>query len=339
MQFPKRTITFNDMILRSFLIPVVISVLYAIAVQYCFRIESLKELGLGMTYGGIFILPFLIGVISCYSAEKTKPRSVFFHIFFPWLPTIVSMLFALLVNFEGMICLIMGLPIYLVLSSLGGIAVAIWFYIFPENRMNLLAAFGILSLPLVTGYFETFWDLPNEIRFVETKISIESTPETIWKNIIRIPELEKTEDGFFYTMGFPRPVEATLSHEGIGGVREAKFEKGLVFYETITEWNPGRKLKFEIQADPNLTPLTTLDPHVVPGGIYFDALQGEYELEYNKILKNNKKENVVLHLRSKYRLSTHFNFYASLWGDFLMRDIQNSILRILKRRIEGNGIE
>ncbi|MCG6168507.1 SRPBCC family protein [Leptospira sanjuanensis] len=321
--------------LRSFLIPVVISVLYAIAVQYCFRIESLKDLGLGMTYGGIFILPFLIGLISCYSAEKSKSRTVLFHIFFPWLPTIVSMLFALLVNIEGMICLTMGLPIYLVLSSLGGIAVAIWFYIFPENRTNLLAVFSLLSLPLVTGYFETFWDLPNEIRIVETKITIESTPEKIWKNIVRIPELEKTEEGFFYSMGFPRPVEATLSHEGIGGIREARFEKGLVFYETITEWKPERRLKFEIQADPNLTPLTTLDPHVVPGGIYFDALQGEYELEYNENLKYPGKKTVVLHLRSKYRLSTHFNFYASLWGDFLMRDIQNSILRILKRRMEG----
>ncbi|WP_240631061.1 hypothetical protein [Leptospira kmetyi] len=325
--------------LRSILLPAVLPALYALGIQWIIRIESLKDFGLTMAYGGVFLFPFVIGVLSAYGAEKEKPKSILFHIFFPWIPTVFSLLFAILVDWEGMICLIMGLPIYLVLSSLGGIAVAIWFYIFPENRMNLLAAFGILSLPLVTGYFETFWDLPNEIRFVETKISIESTPETIWKNIIRIPELEKTEDGFFYTMGFPRPVEATLSHEGIGGVREAKFEKGLVFYETITEWNPGRKLKFEIQADPNLTPLTTLDPHVVPGGIYFDALQGEYELEYNKILKDNKKENVVLHLRSKYRLSTHFNFYASLWGDFLMRDIQNSILRILKRRIEGDGIE
>lgn len=322
------------MILRSFLLPVIVSVLYAIAVQYCFRIESLKDWGLGMTYGGIFILPFLIGVISSYSSEKAKPRSVFFHIFFPWLPTIVSVFFALLVNFEGMICLIMGLPIYLVLSSLGGIAVAIWFYVFPENRTNLLALFGILSLPLVTGYFETHWKLPNEIRFVETQITIESTPEKIWKNVIRIPELEKTEDGFFYSMGFPRPVEATLSKEGIGGIREAKFEKGLFFYETITEWNSHHRLKFEIQADPNLTPLTTLDPHVVPGGIYFDALQGEYELEYNKNIKYDQNQAIVLHLRSKYRLSTHFNFYASLWGDFLMRDIQNSILRILKRRIE-----
>ncbi|WP_243394665.1 hypothetical protein [Leptospira adleri] len=322
--------------LRSLAAPALFSVLYATTVQYLIRIESFKNLGITMAYGGVFILPFLIGLISVYWAEREKTRSIFFHIFFPWLPTTISMFLSFLVNWEGMICLIMGLPIYLVLSSVGGIAVGIWFYIFPKNRMNLLGALGILSLPLVSGYLESHWDLPNEIRFVETSIRIEATPEKIWKNIIRIPELEKTEHGFFYTMGFPRPLEATLSRDGVGGIREAKFEKGLLFYETITEWKPLRRLKFEIKADPNLTPLTTLDTHVVPGGPYFDALQGEYELEYLQNADPTEKQNVVLHLRSKYRLSTHFNFYASLWGDFLMRDIQNTILRILKKRMENS---
>ncbi|WP_185908043.1 hypothetical protein [Leptospira weilii] len=96
-------------------------------------------------------------------------------------------------------------------------------------------------------------------------------------------------------------------------------------------------MKFEIKADPNLIPITMLGSHVVSGDAYFDALQGEYELEYNEILNYKEKRTAVLHLRSKYRLSTRFNFYASLWGDFLMRDIQNSILNILRRRIEGAG--
>ncbi|EMY13774.1 hypothetical protein LEP1GSC043_3797 [Leptospira weilii str. Ecochallenge] len=294
-------------------------------------------MGLTMAYGGVFVLPFVIGVITAYLSEKEKPRSILFHIFFTWIPVILSMVFAMHVGWEGSICIIMGLPIYLVLSSMGGMVVAIWFHVFPNNKINLFAATAILSLPIVSGYFESYWDLPNEIRFVETKIVINATPEKIWKNIIRIPELEKSEDRFFYAMGFPRPIEATLSREGIGGVRRARFERGLIFYETITQWERDRKLQFEIQADPELTPLTTLDPHVVPGGIYFEALQGEYELEYNEILNKQKKRKVVLHLRSKYRLSTRFNFYASFWGDFLMRDIQNSILRILKKRIEAAG--
>lgn len=129
-------------------------------------------------------------------------------------------------------------------------------------------------------------------------------------------------------MGFPKPVEATLSHDGVGGIREAKFERGLMFLETITVWEENKRLIFTIKSDPEKTPLTTLDPHVVVGGDYFDTLLGKYEIE---ILDNNT---IRLHLESKFRISTRFNFYAHLWSDFLMRDIQENILRVIKERCE-----
>jgi hypothetical protein len=39
-----------------------------------------------------------------------------------------------------------------------------------------------------------------------------------------------------------------------------------------------RKLGFTIKADPNLTPLTTLDEHVTVGGAFFDVMSGTYEI-------------------------------------------------------------
>jgi len=65
------------------------------------------------------------------------------------------------------------------------------------------------------------------------------------------------------------------------------------------------------------------------GGPYFDVLEGTYRIE-----RLNDRQ-VLLHLSSKHRLSTRFNFYAGLWTDFIMRDIQRNILRIIKRRCEA----
>jgi hypothetical protein len=79
---------------------------------------------------------------------------------------------------------------------------------------------------------------------------------------------------------------------------------------------------------PESVPPTTLDKHVVVGGRYFDVLRGTYWIEP---LSDNT---VVLHLSSTYRLSTRFNFYAGLWASFLMRDIQNTILAVIKQRCE-----
>jgi hypothetical protein len=58
------------------------------------------------------------------------------------------------------------------------------------------------------------------------------------------------------------------------------------------------------------------------------VLEGEYELEP---LPDGA---VLLHLRSRHRVSTHFNFYATLWTDFIMSDVQGYILSIVRDRAE-----
>lgn len=58
------------------------------------------------------------------------------------------------------------------------------------------------------------------------------------------------------------------------------------------------------------------------------ALRSNYRIE--QVSENQ----VILHLSSRHRLSTRFNFYAGLWTDFIMRDIQGNILRIIKNRSE-----
>ncbi len=65
------------------------------------------------------------------------------------------------------------------------------------------------------------------------------------------------------------------------------------------------------------------------GGPYFDVLRGEYRLEPAGDGK------VRLRLASEHRLSTHFNAYASVWTDGIMRDVQELILGVIKRRCEG----
>ena len=60
-------------------------------------------------------------------------------------------------------------------------------------------------------------------------------------------------DSWTRRIGFPRPVEATLLHEGIGGV---------LFLQTVTRWEPHRNLAFTIRASTAPIPPATLDKHV-----------------------------------------------------------------------------
>ena len=45
---------------------------------------------------------------------------------------------------------------------------------------------------------------------------------------------------------------------------------------------------------------------------------------------------VILHLASDQRLSTRFNFHSHFWTEYLMADLQNYILKIIKRGCEVN---
>ena len=69
------------------------------------------------------------------------------------------------------------------------------------------------------------------------------------------------------------------------------------------------------------------------GGPYFDVLEGSYKIE------RAEEGKVKLHLSSVHRLSTRFNFYSGVWTDFIMRDIQNSILEVIKHRCQDGSSE
>lgn len=85
---------------------------------------------------------------------------------------------------------------------------------------------------------------------------------------------------------------------------------------------------FSIRANTFDIPSTTLDEHILIGGKYFDVLDGTYELE--KLGENKYR----LHLYSNFKMNTTFNFYSGLWGKIIMKDIQNNILKIEKKRAE-----
>jgi hypothetical protein len=70
---------------------------------------------------------------------------------------------------------------------------------------------------------------------------------------------------------------------------------------------------------------------VTIGGRYFDTLHGEYRIE------PRPGGGTILHLVSRHRLSTTFNFYARIWTDAIMQDIQENILVVIRNRCERRG--
>jgi hypothetical protein len=285
-----------------------------------------------MSIAFLTLLPFSMGFITIAFQARRIRVGILKQIFEPWIAVLAAIAACALALWEGAICIVMLMPIALVCSSLGGLAAG--FVVsrhHPRTAMLSIVLVGVL--PIAIAPVEKNLVAQADIRSVESSIEIHSDTTTIWNNIERVPAIAPQElpPSWNRTIGFPRPIEATLDHEGIGGVRHATFAGGVLFIETIDVWDPLRRLGFSIHADSKSIPPTTLDEHVTIGGPYFDVLHGEY------ILEPVSPDVVRLRLVSRHRVSTDFNWYARLWTDAVMRSVQESILYVIKNRCEGRS--
>ncbi|WP_051718909.1 hypothetical protein [Hymenobacter sp. IS2118] len=315
-----------------FLLAIGVGLVYAFAARFFFvagTFRTIFDFGL-LSWGFLLLMPMALGAITAYFIPATASK-MWRMLWAPYLVVFCFLLSALLFHLEGMICVLIITPLYLVMSFLGAL-----FYINltkkspkRDNKTLVVAAFALL--PFVAGPLENQLTNPDDFRQVENTILINAPAAVVWQHIIRVAPIQAQDLGhsIIDDIGFPRPVEATLTREGVGGVRHATFERGVEFIETVYEWVPLQRLSFSIVPNTATIPPTTFDEHVIVGGRFFDVLRGTYELQP----ASPGRTRLVLH--SRQRLSTHLNWYAGLWTRFVMSEIQGRILTVLKRRCEA----
>jgi hypothetical protein len=284
-----------------------------------------------MSLGFVFFMPFALGCTAVYIVEIKRPQRVRTWIWLPWLSLLAALGGTLIALLEGLICIVMFLPIGMLLASIGGLVGGLAARYVRSRRAQSLTMVCILILPFLTAPWEKQVFYGWETRQVENVVDIQAPSEVVWRNIERVRAIRRDElpSSWAHAIGFPDPIEATLSHEGVGGVRNASFVGNLVFLETVDVWEPQQRLGFTIATDTDKIPATTLDEHVRTGGPYFDVLRGEYRLE------PLSQAVTRLHLSSRHRLSTDFNWYAHFWTDAVMSDLQKRILYVVQQRCQN----
>lgn len=283
-----------------------------------------------MTSSFIFGVPVALGFLTVWLGEYRQNYSYGRRILLPWGPSLMCLVCCLALAWEGLICVVLWLPLVLVLSSFGGLLAGLAGALFQTDRTKNYCLAVVALAPFIAAPLESLRSEAVEVRDVHTQIDIQASRAAVWGQIKSVPlitEAEQRED-FIHWLGFPRPLEARLEGEGIGAVRYATFERGVLFIETITAWDEGNRLAFTIHADSKNIPPTTFDEHVTIGGPYFDVLDGTYRVE------DLGGGWMRLHLSSRQRLSTGFNFYSHLWTEYLMARLQNYILNVIKIRCE-----
>ncbi|RCH55760.1 hypothetical protein DJ568_06335 [Mucilaginibacter hurinus] len=303
-----------------------IPLLFALIIHFIFDGDFSEFLKI-MSLSFIFFVPFGIGLLTVYFSSIKNINTPGYRFTAPWVSVLLFLLITLCFSIEGWACWLMVLPVFFIASSIGGY-VGAKLKIKTKKGKTYLSA--LVMLPFLISPIENYTGAHPSIYKAYTFIDIDAEKDDIWSNVTRVKTIAPKQDNGWLTssLGFPRPIRAELNYNGVGGYRKAIFDKGLIFHEAVTDYTEGRSMSFTITANPHEIPSTAMDEHVVIGGKYFDVMDGTYELDQ----LNRKKYR--LHLYSHFKLSTTFNFYASIWANWIMKDIQNNILQVIKQRAE-----
>jgi len=275
---------------------------------------------------GLFVwLPLVLGAASTliYGYNNTTERHKLFNVSIATL--IVFCLGLLFFAWEGIICLIMALPIGLFFTWLGHF-IGYQFLKSKIGNSTTTIILLFLSVPSLMA-FEYFKDDEEETRSVVTSIEINATPEKVWKNVFAFPQLKDPTE-FIFKTGIAYPINATINGHGVGAVRHCNFSTGS-FVEPITVWDEPRLLKFSVDEQPEpMKELSIYDIHPNHLHGYWVSKQGQFKLTR---LANG---HTLLEGTTWYVNKIRPGFYWTLWSDHIVHKIHKRVLEHIKTEAE-----
>jgi uncharacterized membrane protein YhaH (DUF805 family) len=219
--------------------------------------------------------PFIQGMVCGWAFNRERARSTKETIAVVWTSLLLVGGVVFLFAMEGVVCLIMALPIAAILGIMGayigrGIALR-------GSGIAYGAAAMFLVVPTGAAVDRVTTSTPPTYEVV-TAIDVAAPPEVVWARVVQFGEIQAPLPWYFRT-GIAYPVRATINGQGVGAIRRCEFSTG-AFIEPITIWEEPRRLAFDVVEQP--APLRELSiyskvyaPHVDG---FFSSHRGEFRL-------------------------------------------------------------
>jgi len=196
-------------------------------------------------YGwGVFVaLPFCMGMASVLIHTYHRPQTLTSCLLVSVVSVLVVgvVLFALAV--EGLVCIIMAVPVATPLAMLGGIfgfLLQRGKHVVSQGSMMCLLA----VLPLMLTGVEKLKDLDRPLSIVETSIRIHAPAGKVWRNLVAFSDIPPSTEWLF-RLGVSQPIRAVIDGNGVGALRRCYFSTG-TFVERIEGWEETRYFAFSL---------------------------------------------------------------------------------------------
>ena len=155
---------------------------------------------------------------------------------------------------------------------------------------------------------------------------IDAPPDVVWRHVIAFSEMAPPTEWIFRT-GIAYPVRARLVGNGVGAIRHCEFSTG-AFVEPITAWEPGRRLAFDVAAEPPPMHEWGLGGALHPP--HLDTLLRSRRGEFRLIARPDG--GTRLEGRTWYELRAAPTMYWQLWSDAVIHRIHRRVLAHIARQ-------
>ena len=275
--------------------------------------------------GALLALPFCFGAVLTLGTQQYSPLGCLAA------PLALAMVCYVLVQLgmEGLICVLMVLPIWIVAGLGGGLAALYMCHRTGGGKSpGRVRSVGLAVLPFVLIQFEAAAPPEWQSRTVERSVVIEAQPEKVWPHLVSIPTVTLDEGVATFShdlAGIPRPRDARLVRRDGLLVREGRWGAGIRFDEIVEHVDEGRQISWRFSfPDPSLQ--QTIDRHISPDGPVLEIANGAYRLEPIDLGRTR------VTLSTTYRMRTRLGWYFGWWGEQMLGDIQSNILAIVAGR-------
>lgn len=278
------------------------------------------------SYGiALFIaVPFLVGFVAVWVRGLDEPVTGAQAMGVSTLAVILLGCLIIAFAMDGLVCLIMALPIAIPIALCGGGAAYLL-----QRRPAAQSPAAFLLLIALTPFgatLERSLQPPAELFTVTTSIDIPVSPERVWRAVLQPSKLAPPSHVLFRA-GIAYPLASHIEGAGLTATRYCDFSTGKLV-EPVLIWKEGSQLRFTVVSNPlpmqEWTPYAQIHPPHLEG--FLASRQGEFRLEP---LANGGTR---LLATTWYQHHMWPAVYWRAWSDYIIHRVHDRVLANIRER-------
>ncbi|MFT5411723.1 MAG: hypothetical protein ACI9NC_004459, partial [Verrucomicrobiales bacterium] len=197
-------------------------------------LPALVGLGLGVfairvaeIYGlTLFLmLPVIVSFLSAFMWKLGQPVSYGKCYWVSVLSLLALGVMIVLIALDGLICLLMALPLAMVLATFGTL-LGFWAALrLGRGKGSGLSVFLVALFPMLVSFERSVESEFPPQREVTTTIEIDAPIEEVWRHVVTFTDIDAPPEGIF-RLGIAYPIRARIEGKGVGAVRYCEFSTG-----------------------------------------------------------------------------------------------------------------